>query len=217
MEWKSSPGFSTGLIWRRVEDSIPAVKLHQTISLDRPLLVVALEEEAQHLHVSDLPVLVTGVGKVCAAAALASVLARQRPSRVINLGTAGSLREGLKGTQVVGRVEQHDFDDEAIFGLTGEHFGAAIDLGVGGPVLGSGDLFVDSAAKRAGLVGRGIDLVDMEGYAVAFTARQFGLPVTLVKEISDSADEGAARTWRESVDECAERLGEWLRHELRGS
>ena len=217
MEWKSSRGFSTGLIWRRVEDSIPAVKLHQTISLDRPLLVVALEEEAQHLHVSDLPVLVTGVGKVCAAAALASVLARQRPSRVINLGTAGSLREGLKGTQVVGRVEQHDFDDEAIFGLTGEHFGAAIDLGVSGPVLGSGDLFVDSAAKRAGLVGRGIDLVDMEGYAVAFTARQFGLPVTLVKEISDSADEGAALTWRESVDECAERLGEWLRHELRGS
>lgn len=217
MVWKFSRGFSTGLIWWRVEDSIPAVKLHQTISLDRPLLVVALEEEAQHLHVSDLPVLVTGVGKVCAAAALASVLARQRPSRVINLGTAGSLREGLKGTQVVGRVEQHDFDDEAIFGLTGEHFGAAIDLGVSGPVLGSGDLFVDSAAKRAGLVGRGIDLVDMEGYAVAFTAHQFGLPVTLVKEISDAADEGAARTWRESVDECAERLGEWLRREWRGS
>ena len=217
MVWKSSRRCSTGLIWRRVEDSIPGVKLHQNISLDRPLLVVALEEEAQHLHVSDWPVLVTGVGKVCTAAALASVLARQRPSRVINLGTAGSLREGLKGTQVVGRVEQHDFDDEAIFGLTGEHFGAAIELGLSGPVLGSGDLFVDSAAKRAGLIGRGIDLVDMEGYAVAFTAGQFGLPVTLVKEISDSADEGAARTWRESVDECAERLGEWLRREWRGS
>ena len=84
-------------------------------------------------------------------------------------------------------------------------------------MLGSGDLFVDSAAKRAGLIGRGIGLVDMEGYAIAFTARQFGLPVTLVKEISDSADEGAARTWRESVNDCAERLGEWLRHELRGS
>ena len=144
------------------------VKLHQTISLDRPLLVVALEEEAQHLHVSDLPVLVTGVGKVCAAAALASVLARQRPSRVINLGTAGGLREGIRGTQVVGRVEQYD-------------------------------------------------LVDMEGYAIAFTAQQFGLPVTLVKEISDPADEGAAKTWRESIDDCAERLGEWLHRELRGS
>ncbi len=193
------------------------VKLHQTISLDRPLLVVALEDEAQHLHVSDLPVLVTGVGKVCAAAALASVLARQRPSRVINLGTAGGLREGMRGTQVVGRVEQHDFEDEKIFGLTGEHFGAAIELGVSGPVLGSGDSFVDSAATRAGLVARGIDLVDMEGYAIAFTAHQFGLPVTLVKEISDPADEGAAKTWRESVDDCAERLGEWLHRELRGS
>lgn len=193
------------------------VKLHQTISLDRPLLVVALEEEAQHLHVSDLPVLVTGVGKMRAAAALASVLARQRPSRVINLGTAGGLREGIRGTQVVGRVEQHDFEDEKIFGLTGEHFGAAIDLGVSGPVLGSGDSFVDSAATRAGLAARGIDLVDMEGYAIAFTAHQFGLPVTLVKEISDPADEGAAKTWRESIDDCAERLGEWLYRELRGS
>lgn len=193
------------------------VKLHQTISLDRPLLVVALEEEAQHLHVSDLPVLVTGVGKVRAAAALASVLARQRPSRVINLGTAGGLREGIEGTQVAGRVEQHDFEDEKIFGLTGEHFGAPIELGVSGPVLGSGDAFVDSAAMRAGLAARGIDLVDMEGYAIAFTAQQFGLPVTLVKEISDPADEGAAKTWRESIDDCAERLGEWLRRELRGS
>ena len=181
------------------------------------MLVVALEEEAQHLHVSDLPVLVTGVGKVRAAAALASLLARQRPSRVINLGTAGGLREGMRGTQVVGRVEQHDFEDEKIFGLTGEHFGAAIELGVSGPVLGSGDSFVDSAATRAGLVARGIDLVDMEGYAIAFTAHQFGLPVTLVKEISDPADEGAAKTWRESVDDCAERLGEWLHRELRGS
>ena len=193
------------------------VKLHQTISLDRPLLVVALEEEAQHLHVSDLPVLVTGVGKVRAAAALASVLARQRPSRVINLGTAGGLREGMRGTQVAGRVEQYDFEDEKIFGLTGEHFGAAIELGVSGPVLGSGDSFVDSAVTRAGLVARGIDLVDMEGYAIAFTAQQFGLSVTLVKEISDPADEGAAKTWRESIDDCAERLGEWLNRELRGS
>jgi adenosylhomocysteine nucleosidase len=181
------------------------------------LLVVALEEEAQRLHVFDLPLLVTGVGKVRAAAALASVLARQRPSRVINLGTAGGLREGMSGTQVAGRVEQYDFDDEKIFGLTGEHFGAAIDLGVSGPVLGSGDSFVDSAATRAGLLARGIDLVDMEGYALAFTAQQFGLPVTLVKVISDPADEGAAKTWRESVDDCAQRLGEWLHRELRGS
>jgi adenosylhomocysteine nucleosidase len=184
--------------------------------LDRPLLVVALEEEAQHLHVTEWPVLVTGVGKVCAASALSAVLARHRPSRLINLGTAGALRDDLHGTQVVGRVLQHDFSDEAIFALTGEHFGAAIDLGTEGPILASGDLFVDGGPQRARLAALA-DLVDMEGYAVAKVGRDFGLDVTLVKQISDRAGDGAGRTWREAVDDCAERLGEWVRRELPGA
>lgn len=190
------------------------MKLHRSISLDRPLLVVALEEEAQHLHVSELPILVTGVGKVRAASALSAVLARQRPSHVVNMGTAGALRDGVEGTQVVGRVVQHDFDDAAIFALTGDHFGAPIGLGAAGPVLGSGDVFVDNGARREGLAGKGVDLVDMEGYAVAFTARQFGLPVTLVKEVSDRAGEGSGRAWREALDACAARLGRWMHREL---
>ena len=192
------------------------MRLHRSISLDRPLLVVALEEEAQHLHVTEWPVLVTGVGKVCAASALSAVLARHRPSRLINLGTAGALRDDLHGTQVVGRVVQHDFSNEAIFALTGQHFGAAIDLGAEGPVLASGDVFVDGGPERARLAALA-DLVDMEGYAVAKVGKAFGLGVTLVKQISDRAGDGAGRTWREAVDDCAERLGEWVRGELLGA
>ena len=93
---------------------------------------------------------------------------------------------------------------------------AEIDLGGTGPVLASGDLFVDGAAERARLAAVA-DLVDMEGYAVAKVAKDFGLDVTLVKQISDRAGDGAGRTWREAVDECAERLGEWLRRELLGA
>ncbi|MBU3665882.1 MAG: nucleoside phosphorylase [Chthoniobacterales bacterium] len=193
------------------------MRLHRSISLEKPLLVVALEEEAQHLHVSGLPVLVTGVGKICAAHALAAVLARKRPSRVINVGTAGALHEGLSGTQVVGRVLQHDFDDDGIAALTGEHFGEPIDLEGDGPTLGSGDVFVSGGDARGRLVARGIDLVDMEGYAVARVAREFGLPVTIVKEISDRAGEGADKTWKQSLDDCAERLGAWLRREIPGA
>jgi len=193
-----------------------AMRLHRSISLDRPLLVVALEEEAQHLHGTEWPVLVTGVGKICAASALSAVLARQRPSRLINLGTAGALRDDLHGTQVVGRVLQHDFSDEAIFALTGQRFGAAIDLGAEGLVLASGDVFIDGGPQRARLAAMA-DLVDMEGYAVAKVGRDFGLEVTLVKEISDRAGDGAGRTWREAVDDCAERLGAWVRRELLGA
>ena len=54
------------------------MRLHRTISPDLPLLVVALEEEATHLHVSELPVLVTGVGKVNAAIAVTSSSPRPR-------------------------------------------------------------------------------------------------------------------------------------------
>jgi len=186
--------------------------LHGDISLDSPLLVVALEEEARHLHVSGLPILVTGVGKVCAAASLAAILARQRPARIINLGTAGALREGLGGTHVIGRVIQHDFDDEGVFAMIGEHFGEPIEFG-SGPVLASGDAFISDTSTRTRLALRA-DLVDMEGYAIARTAREFGLPATLVKEVSDSAGDGAGKSWRESLDACAERLGEWVRREV---
>jgi adenosylhomocysteine nucleosidase len=188
------------------------VTLHGDISLERPLLVVALEEEAFYLHVSELPVLVTGVGKVRAASSLAAVISRQRPSRIINLGTAGALREGLAGTQVVGRVLQHDFDDETVFSLTGSHFGAPIELGAG-PVLASGDVFVSGGDARRRLAAQA-DLVDMEGYAVALVARNFGLEATLVKEVSDEAGADAGKTWRESLDACAERLGAWVRREV---
>lgn len=186
--------------------------LHGDISLDRPLLAVALEEEARHLHVSGLPILVTGVGKVCAAASLAAILARQRPARIINLGTAGALRGDLRGTHVIGSVIQHDFDDEGVFTMTGQHFGEPIEFG-SGPVLASGDAFINDDQSRARLALRA-DLVDMEGYALARTAREFGLPATLVKEVSDSADADAGKTWRESLDACAERLGEWVRREV---
>lgn len=191
-----------------------AMKLHGSVALDRPLLVVALEEEARHLHVSELPILVTGVGKVCAAAALAALLARQRPSRIINLGTAGALRTGLAGTQVIGRVIQHDFDEATIAELTGEHFSEPIELAADGPVLGSGDVFVSGGPAREALVARGVDLVDMEGYAVARVARTFGLDVMLVKEISDGAGESAAKSWSDNLHDCADRLGAWLRTAL---
>jgi adenosylhomocysteine nucleosidase len=187
------------------------VKLHRTISIDRPLLVVALEEEARHLHAADLPVLVTGVGKIRAAWALAAVLAKQRPSSVINLGTAGALNDNLRGTHLVSRVIQHDYDHQGISGLTGTPYGGApIDLRPEGLVLASGDRFVEGGPERDRLTAAGASLVDMEGYAVAMVAREFGLEVTLVKEVSDTAGAGAASDWRRTLDACAARLGGWL-------
>ncbi|MFD3335702.1 nucleosidase [Streptomyces sp. NPDC058700] len=179
------------------------------ITADRPLLVLAVKEEAQFLD-TELPVLLTGMGKVNAATALATVLGRgPRPSGIVNLGTAGALRPGWSGTHVVGTVVQHDLDGELLATLTGETYGAPLSLPDGGEVvLATGDAFISDDAARARLAERA-PLVDMEGYALAAAAELAGVPLRIVKHVSDEAGDGAARTWRESVAECARALADW--------
>ena len=181
------------------------------ISPDRPLLVVAVAAEAEHLD-SDLPVLITGVGKLAAALALFEALrplaASQRPREVLNLGTAGALHDHLAGIHVIGTVRQHDLDGPAIEALTGSDPSPPLELGAG-PVLASGDVFVDDPAHRAQLAAVA-DLCDMEGYAVAFAARRLEVRVTLVKHVSDFADGEARSSWVDGVASSSAALGAWL-------
>ena len=186
------------------------MQLIGTLAPERPLLVMALREEAQGYDY-DLPLLLTGPGKVNAAAALATVLARgPNPSRVINLGTAGALRAGCTGTHVVSRVIQHDLDSESLRQLTGKSYGAPIAVAdQDGATLATGDIFVSDPVVRARLAARAT-LVDMEGYALAAVSHQARVPISIIKHVSDQADEGAVRTWREATTESARALSDWI-------
>jgi adenosylhomocysteine nucleosidase len=188
-----------------------AMELRGTVRRDRPLLVVAMHEEAVHLD-DGIPVLVTGPGKVRAAATVAALLASSPPAYVVNLGTAGALRPGLDGVHEVGTVVQHDFDDAGLYELTGRHFGAPIELGAG-PTLATGDRFVSGGAVREALAARA-DLVDMEGYAVALACGAAQVGVRLVKLVSDDAGDDAHHTWAETVGDHAETLAQWVRDHL---
>lgn len=184
------------------------VILRGTVRADRPLVVLAVGEEARYLP-PDLPVLLTGMGKVNAASAVSAVLAAgPRPSLLLNLGTAGALRPGWAGIHEVATVLQHDLDTALLRTLTGETCGAPLTLAAEGAVLATGDTFVADDDARDRLAERA-DLVDMEGYAVAWAAAQAGVPCRLVKQVSDEAGDGAARTWKESVDACARDLADW--------
>lgn len=114
---------------------------------------------------------------------------------------------------MISRLTQHDLDDEALFDLVGLHFGAPIDLGGAGLTLTTGDAFIADPTARARLA-QHADLVDMEAYAVARAAAAADIPVRVVKRISDEAGAGAAKNWKDSVDECAEHLGAWVRQFL---
>ncbi|MGW0857663.1 nucleosidase [Streptomyces sp. NPDC002690] len=185
------------------------MQLTGEITSTRPLLVLAVKEEAQYLD-TPLPVLLTGMGKVNAATALAAVLGSgTKPSHVVNLGTAGALRPGWTGTHLIGTVMQHDLDSGTLYSLTGETYGAPLNVGdPDGPTLATGDSFIDDEAARARLAVHA-PLVDMEGYALATAAHLAGVPLRIVKHVSDDAGQEAAKSWRESVAECAHALADW--------
>ena len=185
------------------------------------LVVAALHEEVRYVD-RDVEVLVTGVGKAQAAARLASRLSESRPSLVVNVGTAGALASSMAGVHEVDVVTQHDFPYAAISALVGAGAPVAYRLGSEAPpvavdalsgacVLGTGDSFVSDAATALELGGRGIHLVDMEGYGYASACAAFGVPLRCVKAVSDRADADAAESWLDLIDGCALALGEWLR------
>jgi adenosylhomocysteine nucleosidase len=178
---------------------------------DTPLLVVAFEEEAKYLG-TDHPMLITGVGKVNAAISLTQALASSgsKPSLIVNVGTAGGLRDDQGGLHVVSEVIQHDLDTGLLESLTGQIYGAPITLSDrGGVTLATGDTFVSDSAVREKLAQRAT-LVDMEGYAVAAAAAAIGVPIRMVKHVSDSADESATSTWRSALEYSARQLADWV-------
>lgn len=175
----------------------------------RILVVAATTAEARYVP-ADLPLVITGLGKTAAAALTARALAQYDDlSRlvVVNVGTAGALRSGLSGLHEPGEVLNHDVNAEAIRAL-GIDPQERLVVGPGELTLATGDVFVTDPVLRARLAERA-HLVDMEGYAVAWTAAQFGVPVRLVKHVSDNADE-AAMDWPALVDASARELGRWL-------
>ena len=182
--------------------------------MSRMLIAVALRQEAVYLPPED--VVLIGAGKVSAASNLAAAIAERRPSRVLNVGTAGALRPGLEGVHRVGRVLEHDFDRLAIEAITGDPVPGEIVLDETSPItLATGDLFVQDEAVRQRLAQRA-DLVDMEGYAVARTCAAFDVPCTLLKIVSDEAGDEAASSWVESIDRLARQIAEVVRDRGRG-
>jgi adenosylhomocysteine nucleosidase len=172
----------------------------------RPLVVVATEAEAEHVP-AGMRMVVTGIGKTAAAVVTTQAVLEERPSHVINIGSAGALRDGMTGLFEIGTVVNHDMNGDAIRAL-GYEPQDRLDLGAAPTVLASGDVFVTDPEVRSRLASYA-HLVDMEGYAVACAARHLGVPVTLVKHVSDNADESAL-DWASVVSVSARALGEWL-------
>ena len=172
-------------------------------------MVSAVAGEARYVP-DGIPTVITGIGKTAAAVATARALG-ERDTRglvVLNVGTTGALRDGMAGLYLPSQVVNHDINADAVRALGIDPQEVLQVEGGDGTVLASGDVFVTDPVIRARLAERA-HLVDMEAYGVVYACREYGVPVRVVKHVSDSADE-TALDWPALIDASAKVLGEWV-------
>lgn len=162
----------------------------------------------------DVVLVLSGIGKVAAAVTTALLAQRFGASALLFTGVAGGIGAGVHvGDVVVGSsFLQHDLDASPIFprwqlpgrgvtriaadaALTEQLAAAAMALHgrVHRGLIVSGDRFVSSAAESARLAGEIPDAlaVDMESAAVAHACLDLGLPLAVLRAVSDRADDEA--------------------------
>lgn len=180
------------------------------------LVVFAIEAEAQG-RFDDLAPLYCGVGKINAAYRLTHRLANWRqlhghyPSRVLNLGSAGSATFNAGDIVNCTRFVQRDFDatalghelyvtplDDVPWFIDGGLRFEAFPEGV----CGTGDSFMTCGTMTRW------NVVDMEAYALAKVCHIENIPFGCLKYITDGADGSAAETWENGLPAVAKSLRE---------
>ncbi|TQJ30987.1 nucleoside phosphorylase [Microbacterium sp. SLBN-146] len=180
------------------------------------LLVAALDSELTAFP-ADLPGftrLVTGPGKLKAAYALTRALDAADYEEILVVGTAGAIDPALESeVYEIAAAIQHDVVD--LDGVVGQHISlpGRVDTARDGVTIATGDHFVDGAESVEVVRGLGAGLVDMETYAYIWVAQQFGVPIRVLKSVSDRAQDDAITDWRETVAACSAQLREVVRAE----
>ncbi len=165
------------------------------------LVLTAIDDELEKTRApSGVEVIYTGVGKINAASAATLALLVLRPTMVINYGTAGKINEELRGLVEVGHVIQRDMIAEPLAPRGRTPFSPNLDRlssGRNGVTCGTGDSFVTTTDPW--LVANGVDVVDMELFAIAHVCQRHSIPWRAFKFITDDANDFAAEHWTANV------------------
>jgi len=156
-----------------------------------------------------------GTGKVNAAGATATLICKERPDCIINLGLSGAIKGVYKNDIVIcDKLLEHDFDlsplgyevgvkpqktyiyeaDKDLFERFTNKFSVIKPC-----TFVTGDMFVSSKEKKEYIINKfGGGCCDMESAAVASVCYKMEVPFISIRKLSDDADEEAADTYRES-------------------
>jgi adenosylhomocysteine nucleosidase len=162
------------------------------------LIITALESELKRDSLpSGVKIIYSGIGKVNATLTSIKAIHEFNPSRIINFGTAGKINPQLSGLLEIGRVIQRDMNAEPLAprGQTPFCEKPFEYVSSGQFICGSGDSFVTSVDPW--LYSQGVDVVDMELFAIACVANLHNIPWQSYKYITDDANENSGKDWQE--------------------
>lgn len=152
----------------------------------------------------DVALVISGIGKVSAALSCQAAIDEYKPQAIINFGTAG----GVDGTvtpreyYAVKNCCQFDFDlrdvDNVPLGYIQEYDRVFFDGNTYKPKtlieernLASADRFTESEKDNNAVLSLGCSLRDMEGGAIAQVCASCGVPLLIVKGVSDVTGSGS--------------------------
>lgn len=179
------------------------------------LIITALESELKREFLpSGIEIVYSGVGKINAALTSVKAILQYSPKTILNFGTAGKVNPDLHGLLEIGKVIQRDMHTEPLAPRGSTPFCNRPQeyLSSGKFVCGSGDSFVTS--HDPWLHSQGIDLVDMELFAIAAVAHDHQIPWHSFKYITDDANEHSGADWSEKVHHGQELFLEKLKQVL---
>tara|TARA_R110000850_G_scaffold168543_1_gene293534 strand:+ start:51693 stop:52247 length:555 start_codon:yes stop_codon:yes gene_type:complete len=162
------------------------------------VIITAMPEELAQVHIPDnIAIYYSGIGKVNATIAAMKAIHEKAPSLIVNFGTAGSVQPGLLGLLPIRRALQRDVITTMAprghmpYCSRPQVYTSA---GNGGYTCGTGDSFV--TAPDPWFQESGIEVVDMELFAIAAVAHEHGVPWLSYKYVTDYADEKAVEIWQ---------------------
>lgn len=176
----------------------------------------------------EIYVVVSGAGEIYAAAATQMLLTKYSVDMLMNFGVCGGLTAdmGTHSAVVVEKVVHYDFDisevndvpacqypghDSIFLYTTPELVKTAIaaDPDLEPVICASADKFVGTPANKIALNERyGAKICEMEAAGIVLTAERAGVPVLLIKAVSDSVGTGADEYHKLCVSaaECCARV-----------
>ena len=201
-----------GACWREVAETVMRLKLRP---VDPEQLVGKYHRHAQwkfyegELDSKQVGLIISGIGRRRTRQALKWIRRIREPERVVSIGTAGALDPALSvgGIWIASWVASlSNLQTEGKYQLVVPDGTKPSDIGglmtTASPVLRE---FVRNQIRQ----NTGASAVDMEGVAVARWAKKHDFPITIIKVITDLADESAEREYSQQVTNASKVLSDF--------